>query len=439
MKKYLTLLAGAMFLTACYNDAEDIASKDGYQPSQEAVSFDVATQDATITRAVTGEITNAGLQSLSTLTFATHPSATTGLRGFGAFASYTGRKRYESTTVAPDFMYNQQVINGTSAWEYNPVKYWPNDEYEYVTFFAYAPYEPAPANDGRCIIDMSKNDEEGDPNIVYRISEDPWNTDGDEKTEPQVDLMYGFNNTTSTAQKPWYDQNRKDYGVNPSVKRLTYTFAHALACFANEVTLKITPDLCALLNGYSTVKINSFTITYNDLTSKARLVLNPLIDNVTIGGNAQQIVQPNWKQIVSGEVTTSRTTGEITKYPTANAATALADMPIDLTSSAAEYKISEDRGLFYIPMKIVGAAKPTVTVTLNYTITVTATGDEFTSDATASIDLPLTYELPSTEKVSAAGYKFGLELRLSKDLDLLHQVYVLGGAASDPSYSRELK
>ena len=40
MKKYLTLLAGAMFLTACYNDAEDIAGKDGYQPSTDAIAFE---------------------------------------------------------------------------------------------------------------------------------------------------------------------------------------------------------------------------------------------------------------------------------------------------------------------------------------------------------------------------------------------------------------
>jgi PBP1b-binding outer membrane lipoprotein LpoB len=40
MKKYLTLLAGAMFLTACSNDAEDIAGNNGYQPSTDAIAFE---------------------------------------------------------------------------------------------------------------------------------------------------------------------------------------------------------------------------------------------------------------------------------------------------------------------------------------------------------------------------------------------------------------
>lgn len=30
-------------------------------------------------------------------------------------------------------------------WEYTPVKYWPNNEYDQISFFAYAPYDPAKA------------------------------------------------------------------------------------------------------------------------------------------------------------------------------------------------------------------------------------------------------------------------------------------------------
>lgn len=39
----------------------------------------------------------------------------------------------------PNFMYNQQVNWVTDHWEYTPVKYWPNNPENTVTFWAYAP------------------------------------------------------------------------------------------------------------------------------------------------------------------------------------------------------------------------------------------------------------------------------------------------------------
>lgn len=47
--------------------------------------------------------------------------------------------------ASPGFMNNQQVAPTTpgssSDWSYSPVKYWPTDENDRVSFFAYAPYE----------------------------------------------------------------------------------------------------------------------------------------------------------------------------------------------------------------------------------------------------------------------------------------------------------
>lgn len=59
--------------------------------------------------------------------------------GFGVFAYYTDEKRY-SDAATPNFMNNQQVTYNGSAWTYAPVKYWPNEATDYVSFFAYAPY-----------------------------------------------------------------------------------------------------------------------------------------------------------------------------------------------------------------------------------------------------------------------------------------------------------
>lgn len=61
--------------------------------------------------------------------------------GFGVFAYYTNNAQY-SDAATPNFMNNQQVTYNESAkaWTYAPVKYWPNEATDYVSFFAYAPY-----------------------------------------------------------------------------------------------------------------------------------------------------------------------------------------------------------------------------------------------------------------------------------------------------------
>ena len=79
--------------------------------------------------------------------------------GFGVFAYYTAQTtwdKYEPTTI-PNFMNNTKVtwtgdevkdadgkVTGTSldagVWTYSPLKYWPNNSGDKVSFFAYAPY-----------------------------------------------------------------------------------------------------------------------------------------------------------------------------------------------------------------------------------------------------------------------------------------------------------
>lgn len=58
--------------------------------------------------------------------------------GFGVFAAYTAQDNYAAQTM--NFMYNQQVTYSASAWTYSPLKYWPNNPGDKVSFFAYAPY-----------------------------------------------------------------------------------------------------------------------------------------------------------------------------------------------------------------------------------------------------------------------------------------------------------
>ena len=71
-----------------------------------------------------------------------------GKDGIGVFAFYQPAtngvvNNFNSTKYAtPDFMYNQQVKSEDgSTWTYSPLKYWPNNTNDQLSFFAYAPYK----------------------------------------------------------------------------------------------------------------------------------------------------------------------------------------------------------------------------------------------------------------------------------------------------------
>lgn len=393
-RRYFLLVTAALLLVACQQDAGD--QTDGYVPSSEAISFDAAT-GGTETRAV-GEINdNAALR----------------VKSFGVFACRTGKESYENATVSSDFMHNQQVTYASSAWTYSPVKYWPNNADEHISFFAYAPHEATPKDDGRCIIDMSKREDLGDPWINYRLPAKPWGNYDDTKdnnydaaTAEQIDLLYGVNSATD---KPWFDQTKANYNVS---QKMTFTFRHALACVGDEITLQLSDDLRTRLNGYSTITINKVTIVYKNLATKGRLILNSW-------------ASPNWKEIVSGELTTSRTL--VIEKVGSDALSTVCDFDLTKTNAADGARIiSTNHGLFYIPMQVSGTNAPVAEITLNYTITVTATAESITGDTTGSFALSLN---------NMEGKKQGIALMLSKDLDLLHLVYVIGGTATEPSYA----
>lgn len=430
MRKYLILTAAAALLTAC-NDQQS-----GEADPQAAIAFDVA-EDGGLTRAP-GEITE---------TTALLKDATKG--GFGVFASYTGQLTYENTTVSPDYMYNQKVTwVGTSlAWTYNPVKYWPNTlvsgkaNNEYVSFFAYAPYEATPTDDGRCIIDMSKATDLGNPWLNFRLPAKPWgdyNTTTKKYENPQqVDLLFGVHDNGSSVYTPWLDQTK------PAIAdKLRFTFRHALACIGDEIRIKLSnetgDDLYALVNGYAKIYIKKLTIDYKNLTTKARL------DLLSSDGT------PNWKEIVSGELTTTRTLvlnydeedPDATDFPSS---TVLSDVPAvvpDYTSTDdAERKIyysahagitntavtiSTGKGLFYIPMQVAGTDAACADLTLEYQV-INNIGKAYAGTATGSFPLNMNLD----------GKKQAIEITIKEGFKLGVLVYALADAASEPSYIRK--
>ena len=443
MKKYLTLLAGAMFLTACYNDADDIASKDGYQPSTDAIAFEFNGDEVENATRASGAIYNdVALQA----------------ENIGVFASYTGKLKYENVTVSPDFMWNQKLTYAGTAWGYNPVKYWPNglaQVPEYLSFFAYAPYEQYPGT-GKCITDISDNNVTGDPWINYRLASKPWdvwdfsNSDPNlwAKTEDanQIDLLFGTRKN-GTSYEPWTDVTNWDNEATPTAKlinhKVQFTMKHALASIGNKITIRTSGELNGLIKNYSEIIVEGIKIEYKNLTNKARLILN------SADGSA------NWKEIISGELTTTRTylnmfkpANQLTFDGTPSTDTNIApnsdpkhihylNAVANYTSEPAPALASiEGDGMFYIPLQIAGTPKATATVTLYYRVHILGANVYKPLMSEAPAEATATFELPINDM---AGKKQGLALTLGKDYDLMHLVYTLGGTATEPSYSRLTK
>jgi hypothetical protein len=428
MKKYLTLLAGAMFLTACSNDAEDIAGNNGYQPSTDAIAFEFNGDEVENATRASGAIYNdVALQA----------------ENIGVFASYTGKLKYENVTVSPDFMWNQKLTYAGTAWGYNPVKYWPNglaQVPEYLSFFAYAPYEQYPGAD-KCITDISDNNVTGDPWINYRLASKPWDvwnyTDPDPnnwaKTEDanQIDLLFGTRQN-GTSYEPWTDVTNWDNEATPTAKlinhKVQFTMKHALASIGNRITIGTNAELNGLILNYSEIKIYGIKIEYKNLTNKARLILN------SADGTA------NWKEIISGELTTTRTYLNMFQTPMTfdGSSSTAVDIPYlnGPTSGAPDPMTTQGDGLFYIPLQIAGQPKATATVTLYYRVHIL--GPDIYKPAIGTAPAEATSKAFELDN-NLEGKMQGIALTLGKDYDLLHEVWTLGGTATEPSYSRLTK
>ena len=71
---------------------------------------------------------------------ATVYAATGDVDKIGVFA-YFGSGNFDASTAKPNFMYNQCVNKqADNTWTYTPEKYWPNNNTDKISFFAYAPY-----------------------------------------------------------------------------------------------------------------------------------------------------------------------------------------------------------------------------------------------------------------------------------------------------------
>ncbi|MCM1070885.1 MAG: fimbrillin family protein [Alistipes timonensis] len=135
-------------------------------------------------------------------------------KGFGVFAYYTDTVDYKTKDPKhlPNFMYNQEVTWNAEGgeggmWQYSPVKYWPNNPTEKVSFFAYAPYVEKPGATG--ITKFTGNNEAGDPKLTFKM---------DDNVDNQVDLLYS--------------NNAMDVRKQTKAEKVNFRFKHALSRIA---------------------------------------------------------------------------------------------------------------------------------------------------------------------------------------------------------------
>lgn len=226
MKKnfYVGLIAlTALTVTSCSNDDVVMQSPE----VNKAIEFGTYVGRDAVSRG--------SVHTLETLAGTDNP-------GFGVFAYYTDEDDYVATSTAAsegsaattasqcNFMYNQQVTGTSSttgegddavttySWTYSPVKYWPNDPDDKLTFFAYAPYDDADANAADDEVDnisFSAQDQmNGDPVITFTVN----NT-----VKDQTDLLFSKSDTKNLVK------NAEGEGGIYIDEKVNFQFAHALS------------------------------------------------------------------------------------------------------------------------------------------------------------------------------------------------------------------
>lgn len=179
------------------------------------------------------------------LTFSTSVSAQTraeeittdNLTAVGIFANLT-QGGFNASTATPNFMYNQKLEKSGGAWTYSPMKYWPGNKKDCVSFFAYAPYVDEKATSGRNPT-FSGSTAKGYPTLTYSVSN---------STKDHKDLL---------ASVPLLDRTYE----NTAGGRIGFTMKHALSRV--KISIKSEMAIKIVTLGIINVPMTA-TLTFND-------------------------------------------------------------------------------------------------------------------------------------------------------------------------------
>ena len=179
MKKILFFAAAAIMMVSCSND--QVVSK---MPQDNAINF--------------GMYFGRDAQSRAAI------MKTEDLKNFGVFAYYTDNGDYVEGTSTPNFMFDQKVTYSAGNWTYSPLKYWPNEDTDKLSFFAYAPHTTE--SNTNIALDGFTNTTASAPVLKYTLAEN---------LADHVDLLWATPVKDQTNQK-----------IADKVK---FTFNHALS------------------------------------------------------------------------------------------------------------------------------------------------------------------------------------------------------------------
>lgn len=205
------LLSAIMFFVACAGEKSET--------EQNYVTFDITDSDGWNNVSRGTELTTSNLAT----------------SGFGVFAYYTENKSWGTANAdSPNFMNNTRVTKSGTSWQYTPIKYWPHNQNDKVSFFAYAPYIANQTINGST--------------IEFNVEKD---------VDDQIDLTWSNSNTTN---------------LNKNTSAVNFTFKHALARIGFNIMAKA--DGKYPLKKGITMRIKKVTIGYGASTQNGNGLYN---------------------------------------------------------------------------------------------------------------------------------------------------------------------
>lgn len=164
------------------------------------------------------------------------------LFNFGVFASYTGEDTWNGTKM--NFMFDQKVSRTAigGAWTYSPKKYWPTNQGDMISFWAYAPYQTDDKNNTTGITVVSTNTATTTPQIKYTIVGDNLLKQADFTADVQM------NEVRTASVDPDGSDRTVDFNLKHELTRVTISAQLDRNAFADGTKINIKS---VKFNGYN--------------------------------------------------------------------------------------------------------------------------------------------------------------------------------------------
>lgn len=320
-----------------------------------------------------GVYTGTQTRGLVTDNTATDGGTSNGLKvankGFGIMAILTGGE-YTTAKKMP-FMDNTHVTWQSTVWKYSPVKFWPNNATDKISFFAYAPYTATNGNNGITDLSVTDASTNSNPKLTFELQNNQ---------KDMVDLVVSEANTKTNGT---IDQTS---ATNTS--GVGFNFKHMLS----RVSMKAKTSTDISSNPLIKVYVTDVIIDHNQqLLSKATL------DMYT---HTWAVPQPATYLAGSYKLNTAASNG-ILNFQSVKFGNLTNSAAIDISTNSAGISLfPANQYLFFIPVNNeVGTGKEgdvSVRITYNIVTKASTTSNEVSS----SIDT-------KTAKLPAGAFKRG--------------------------------